>query len=152
MNKYDEICEFYNKIAFPGKYTKDDLDYYQDGISNVYLKGIDNHLADSGQVLDIGAGTGLITNLFAQRRPKCSFTAVDISQSVNYGKEFAKKQKITNTNWIQKNFLDYNTTKKFDTIICQGVLHHIPDWKLATEKIKKLLKPNGVLLLGVYHP
>lgn len=152
MNKYDKISQFYNKIAFPGKYTKEDLDYYQDGISNVYLKGIDSHLGNTGEVLDIGAGTGLITNLFAQRRPNCNFTAVDISQSVFYGEEFAKNHKITNTNWIQKNFLDYSTTEKFDTIICQGVLHHIPDWEIAAEKIKQLLKPNGTLLLGVYHP
>lgn len=151
MNKYDEISQFYSDLEFPGRYTKEDLNYYRDKINNVYLKGIDENLSGN-QILDIGSGTGLITNLFAQRYTNSTFTAVDISNSIEFGKKFAKENNINNTTWIQENFLTYNPAQKFDTIICQGVLHHIPDWPIALEKIKNLLNPGGILLLGVYHP
>lgn len=152
LTKYNEISEFYSNLEFPGRYTAKDLEYYQLGIKNVYLNGIDQHLATAGEVLDIGAGSGLITNLFAQRRPNCTFTAIDISKSILYGEKFAKEHNIINTNWVQTNFLEYNTTKKFDSVICQGVLHHIPDWDRAIHQIKGLVKPGGTVLLGLYHP
>ena len=142
---------FYDNLEFPGRYSNNDLEYYQTEIHNVYLKFIDEYLTDTIEVLDIGCGTGLITNLFANKY-KSNFTAIDFSRGVLFGKEYAEKNKITNTTWLHQNFLDYKTNNKYDVIICQGVLHHIPEYKKALEIIKTLLKPGGILLLGLYHP
>eukprot|EP01064_Diplonema_japonicum_P009369 TRINITY_DN16855_c0_g1_i1.p1 TRINITY_DN16855_c0_g1~~TRINITY_DN16855_c0_g1_i1.p1 ORF type:complete len:649 (+),score=181.04 TRINITY_DN16855_c0_g1_i1:47-1993(+) len=38
----------------------------------------------------------------------------------------------------------------FDVVECCGVLHHCDDPEKALRSLKKLLRPNGVLLLGVY--
>jgi SAM-dependent methyltransferase len=152
MNKYTEISQFYDKLEFPGKYSIEDLNFFKNEIKNVYLSGINNFLDNNMQVLDVGAGTGLITNLFAKKYPKSQFTAIDFSSSIYYGELFSKDNAIINTTWVHKNFLEFDTSKKFDVIICQGVLHHIPDWMVALEKIKNLLSPSGILLLGLYHP
>lgn len=152
LNGYQEIKKFYDQIAFPGHYTIDDLEFYQDGITNVYLKTIEDLLGPNKTVLDVGAGTGLITNLFASRFPTSKFTAIDISDSISYGQQFSCAHNILNTIWIQKNFIDYHDIAQFDVVICQGVLHHIPDWDIAISNIKRLVKPGGILLLGVYHP
>lgn len=152
LKLYQEIEQFYNKISFPLIYTEKDLEYYRDKINNIYLKVIDEYLSYDGHTLDIGAGTGLITNLFASRYPSGKFTAIDISTNIYYGKKFSETQKILNTKWSKENFISYQTKEKFDTIICQGVLHHIPDWELAIEKIKALSKHQGFVLIAVYHP
>jgi SAM-dependent methyltransferase len=147
----EKVNAFYNDLEFPGRYSVEDLDYYSDEISNVYLKFMDQYLADGLSILDVGCGTGLITNVFANRY-KSSFTAIDFSKGVLYGKEYAEKNKILNTQWLHQNFLDYTTDTKYDVIICQGVLHHIPEHKRGLANMKTLLKPGGVLLLGLYHP
>jgi ubiquinone/menaquinone biosynthesis C-methylase UbiE len=40
----------------------------------------------------------------------------------------------------------------FDVVICQGVLHHIPNYHKALEILVNFVKPGGTLILGLYHP
>ena len=39
----------------------------------------------------------------------------------------------------------------FDIVISNGVLHHTKDAKLAFKNIIKYLKPNGYVIIGLYH-
>ena len=59
---------------------------------------------------------------------------------------------ITNIQFIKQDINDYKSAEKFDTVICQGVLHHIPGYQIALEHLKSMLKPNGMFLIGLYHP
>jgi len=148
----EEIKNFYSNLHFPGRYTWEDLKFYENqGIHNIYLREIDLVMQDNIDVLDVGCGTGLVSNLFANKY-KSNFTAVDFSDSIDYARNFAKKNKIKNVKWVKKDFLLFNPEKKYDVIICCGVLHHIPQYETALAKIKSLLKPNGKLILAVYNP
>ena len=151
-SQYHAIKDFYSKLKFPGKYTIADLEYHHPLMRNMYLDAIDKHVDNNQQVLDIGAGTGYIANLFANKYQGSNFHAIDFSDSIKFGQDFAQQSNITNISFVQENFLNFDSHKQYDVIICQGVLHHIPDYPLAVEKIKKYLKPDGVLLLGLYHP
>ena len=79
----NEVKEFYDQLQFPGKYTIAGLDYHSPRIRNTYLKIIDDHLCNGISVLDVGCGTGLITNLFA-RRYNSQFVCIDFANSVDY--------------------------------------------------------------------
>ena len=39
----------------------------------------------------------------------------------------------------------------FDFVICNGVLHHTSDPLLGFQTLAKLLKPGGVILIGLYN-
>ena len=146
------IKDFYSELGFPGPYTWEDIQFYeQEGIHNIYLRAIDQHLQDHTDILDVGCGTGLVSNLFASRY-NSNFTAVDFSDSIEYAQQFAVSNNINNVKWIRQDFTKFKSEKKYDTIICCGVLHHIPEYKKALEKIKYLLKPGGKLLLALYNP
>lgn len=146
------IKNFYSKIKFPGAYSIEDINFYEvEGIHNIYLREIDKNLDHGLEVLDVGCGTGLVSNLFASRY--CSnFTAIDFSDSIHFAENFAKINCINNVNYIKQDFLHYSSIKKFDIIICCGVLHHIPEYNIALDKMKKLLRPGGKLLLALYNP
>ena len=74
-----------------------------------------------------------------------------LSDSIDYAKDFATKNKIKNVRWVKKDFLKFESEKKYDVIICCGVLHHIPEYEQALVKMKSLLKPGGKLVLAVYN-
>lgn len=147
-----DIKKFYDHIQFPGKYSRNELSYHIPKVRNNFLNLIDTHLHDANTILDIGCGTGLISNLFALKNPNKKFVALDFSNAVDYGFEFAKEQKINNVTYIKQDFTAYTDTQKYDVIICQGVLHHIPDYQSALEKIQSLINPGGKLIIGLYHP
>jgi 2-polyprenyl-3-methyl-5-hydroxy-6-metoxy-1,4-benzoquinol methylase len=148
-----EIKEFYSRINFPGRYQWQDIEFYHEhGIHNRYLKEIDKSMCNNIDVLDVGCGTGLVSNVFATKYTDSTFTSIDFSDSIDYAVKFASDNNITNVRWIKKDFLKFKTNKQYDLIICCGVLHHIPNYQLALEKLKSMLKPGGQLILAVYNP
>lgn len=146
------VKEFYDQLQFPGHYTQQQLAYHDPEIRNDYLAVIDRHLQHANTVLDVGCGTGLIANLFAGRYPNKQFTAVDFADSVNYARNYAVSNSITNVTYQQQDFLDWRSEIQYDAVLCQGVLHHIPEYVQAAAKLSDLVNPGGVLILAVYHP
>jgi ubiquinone/menaquinone biosynthesis C-methylase UbiE len=128
------------------------LEYHDSKLKNFYLKMINSVLADNVTVLDVGCGTGLISNLFARKYPTAHFTSIDFADSVDYARAFATAHKIQNVKYIKQDFLEQDFSSTFDIVICQGVLHHIPNGKQALTKLKSLVAPGGKLVLGLYHP
>lgn len=144
--------QFYDRLQFPGPYTEKQLSIHYEEVKNPYLNIIDQNIPESGNILDVGCGTGLVSNLMAIRHPTCQFTGVDFADSIDHAKQFAKNNNIKNVQFIKKDFLAYTTKTQYDAVICQGVLHHIPNYLQASENIDLLLKPGGRLILGLYHP
>lgn len=145
----DRIREFYSKIRFPGPYTLQDLEFYDKEIINPYLKIYDNAVNGCSSVLDIGCGSGLITNILARRHPNTVFTAIDFSDSIDYAREFTKKNRTKNIIYYKQDFLTWTPTHNYDLIICNGVLHHIPRYTEALDKIKNI---SNRIAIGLYNP
>lgn len=152
MTTEQQIQDFYSTIQFPGHYTMPQLCYHVPSIKNPFLKLINSTIMPGDAVLDIGCGTGLVANLLASINPTASITGIDFSSSAEYAAKFAAENKITNAKFIHGNFLTEQFTQKFDVVIAQGVLHHIPRYIEAIDKIKSLVNPNGKIVLGLYHP
>lgn len=145
------VKEFYGKIKFPGPYTLNDLDFYKDILANKFLLPYDNMIQGNERILDIGCGTGFITNLIARRHPGVVIDAIDFSDSIDFAKDFSQTNNIQNVQYFKENFLDWNTSNQYDIIISNGVLHHIIDHQQAIQKLKDLLKLNGLAVIGIYN-
>jgi len=66
--KEQEIKQFYDTVTFPGLYTADDITNVEDYlIYERYLDFIEQH--DIKTILDIGCGSGYITNIIAFHFP-----------------------------------------------------------------------------------
>ena len=140
----------YFRIEFPDLYTIDDVKFYDTGIYNPYLKNLNMSVKDCRSVLDIGCGSGFITNILARQNPNTMFTAIDFSDSIDYARKFTKENRTQNIVYYKQNFLDWKPTHTYDLVICNGVLHHIPKYKKAVKKIKEI-DPNK-LSIGIYNP
>ena len=149
LTSEEQIKEFYSKIGFPGPYTLQDLEFYDDVIYNPYLKIYDDATKGCKSVLDIGCGSGFITNILARRHPKTMFTAIDFSDSIDYARAFTNTHRTKNIIYYKQDFLTWNSVHNYDLIICNGVLHHIPDYTIALEKMKKI---SNRIAIGIYNP
>jgi ubiquinone/menaquinone biosynthesis C-methylase UbiE len=146
------VKEFYNKVPFPGPYSIEQLLKYGHPIENRYLRIIESQINNNQSVLDAGCGTGLITNLMALRHPQSKFMGVDFSNSIDYAGQFKKQHNINNVEFNRQDLTQLDLEQTFDVVICQGVLHHIPNYMTVITKLRELTRPGGIIILGLYHP
>lgn len=116
-------------------------------------------------VLDIGAGTGLLSLMIAQKNNVC-FDAVEIDAEAAH----QAKENICSSPWLEKikvynqNILGFHSEHKYDCIICnppfyenelvsaeqkKNIAHHSSDITISQvlNEIKKNLKEEGTFFL-----
>jgi 2-polyprenyl-3-methyl-5-hydroxy-6-metoxy-1,4-benzoquinol methylase len=96
-------------------------------------------LGATSRAVEIGCGTGLFTEMFAQSG--ADIVAVDLSPELL---EIARKRNLTRVRFLQKNFEDCSVDGPFDAVIGSSVLHHL-DLERTWDKIFSLLKPGGIM-------
>lgn len=144
------IKAFYDKNHFPGKYSAGDLLEYYNG--NRYLNFIGKYISGRQTVLDAGCGTGFTTNHFARKNLDVKFTGVDFADSINWAEKISKSLKLKNTKFIQADLNNFTSDTKYNVVLCQGVLHHIPAYNKVLKKLQGMVNVNGLFIIGLYHP
>ena len=102
-------------------------------------------------VLDIGCGGGLISELLAKKNG--NVTGIDENiYNIKQAREHAKIDsiKINYKNQSLDTFYKKNK-KKYDLILCLEVLEHVNDVKKTLDKISELMKPGGTLILSTIN-
>ena len=140
------IQEFYNQHPFPGYYTRQQLHNYRID-RNCYISRIAQEIRPGHKVLDVGAGTGFITNLLADRI-SADFTGIDFAQSALWAEKFARTNSIDCAHFYQQDL--FNHHGQYDRIIAQSVLTHVPEYSSAVQHLKSLLRPGGRMIIGLY--
>jgi 2-polyprenyl-3-methyl-5-hydroxy-6-metoxy-1,4-benzoquinol methylase len=91
------------------------------------------------EILDVGCGNGKFISFNLSN----NYTGIDLSRSA-----LNKAQKIhPNSKWICGNFLEYEFPIQYDLIICFHTLSVIQSPEIAMDKMFKLLKPKGKLII-----
>ncbi|MBC7388348.1 MAG: class I SAM-dependent methyltransferase [Opitutaceae bacterium] len=104
-------------------------------------------------LLDIGCGAGNYTLMMLTKIPNLICTLVDLSLPMLH-KALARVSKNTNkgVNILQGDIREVELKENFyDIILAGAVLHHLrddKDWETMFEKLFKLLKPGGCLMIS----
>src|SRR5215471_17623639 len=107
------------------------------------------------QVFDVlfaGCGTGLSTVEFARQTPRARVLAIDLSlASLCYAQRMALSYGLTNVEFGQADIAELAVIgREFDYVDASGVLHHLSDPWQGWRILLSLLRPGGVMLIGLY--
>lgn len=137
----------------PSYYESEDYISHTDGRRTVFeklyhfIKGIAlkkklnliNSLSTKGSILDIGAGTGEF--LLTCKNEGWHVTGIEPS-------ERAKQSALQKGIGMEESLANLSD-HSFDVITMWHVLEHVPNLDQQLNELKRLLKPNGVLLVAV---
>jgi len=103
---------------------------------------------DFENILEIGAGTGLLTRHLIKSVNFKNFYANDlVEKSKNYIEKI-----IPQVQFLQGNALKIKPAKKMDLIVSNAVFQWFPNLDKAIKTIKPMLKKDGILAFSTFAP
>ena len=109
-------------------------------------------LSSAPDILIAGCGTGKHAVGTAQRFANSHVTAVDLSRaSLAYAIRKSREYGYNNIEYFQADILKLGElNRQFDIVESAGVLHHMRDPMAGWRVITDLLKPGGLMKIGLY--
>lgn len=114
------------------------------------LERVAAELVGAGDVLEIGAGTGLVTVAIAgvaRRVIATDYAPAMVERLV----ERVRRERLAN---VECRVADLQALEfepgSFDAVVCANVLHLVPDLRVALAAMKRVLRPGGRLLVPTY--
>ncbi|MBS1596899.1 MAG: class I SAM-dependent methyltransferase [Bacteroidetes bacterium] len=107
-----------------------------------------------GNILEIGSGIGNISKLLLQQNLPVTLSDLRKEYCDHLRAHFEKSSNLQNVLQIDLSLTDFENVYRqslyqFDTVIALNVIEHIEDDKLVISNCKKLLKPNGRIIILV---
>lgn len=99
------------------------------------------------KVLDLGAGTGLLTSYLYDRYPKGSFTLLDLSEEM-LDIARVRFENAPNFSYVAADYLKYDFEGFFDVVVSSLSIHHLEhqDKKFLYHKVHDHLNPDGIFI------
>jgi len=124
MNYYDSIAKSYNSL-----YMAEQLKKFENA----------KNLLGKGLTLDLGCGNGFITEKLGN--------AIGVDNSIGMLKLCDKNLKVIQADICNLPFKD----KIFDSVFSLTALQDVEDVSKAVSEIKRVLNPNGIIILSVLN-
>lgn len=131
------------------KYIGNELTIFKDAVNwkQYWYNSISKFI--SGNVLEIGAGIGINTNLILHNHSDISITSIEPDKILSDQILDNIKGDISKVVVLNQYLEDLSTDNKFDTIIYIDVIEHIEDDSRELDKAKLHLKEGGQLIILV---
>ena len=99
-------------------------------------------------LLDCGCGTGPMISLLYEKDPTKRYTGIDITPRMI---EVAKSKGLAGVRFVVGDCeaLPFGEDS-FDAVICSNSFHHYPDPQKFFHSVRRVLRPNGRLILQDY--
>lgn len=146
MENSKEMYKQKSKYTFSNQASVYDSTYNGKHANKLYKRVVEkaNNL-NSKNILDVGCGTGTILSQLSKNECIC-LSGIDLSE------EMIKIAKQRLSNKIELKVGDSEQlpwgNRTFDAVICTDSFHHYPEPEKVLSEMKRVLKPNGHLIIG----
>jgi ubiquinone/menaquinone biosynthesis C-methylase UbiE len=121
--------------------------------SGVNRKFVEDLLAEregirGGVVLDVGTGPGRIALLLAEADPECRVVGLDMAwHMIRLARELAAAQGVADRVVFEQGDAKRLPFEdgRFDVVMSNSIIHHIPEPGFVVAEMKRVLKPGGLL-------
>jgi ubiquinone/menaquinone biosynthesis C-methylase UbiE len=128
--------------------SKQDIEKYQKQIRDIEWNSFKNFIRKESFLLDVGCGAG--DNIErASNELRCVATGIDPSPGAHGVGRFSEKNTLKN-NIHQGNAEELPFSNNlFDVVFCSHVLEHVADENKSLSEMKRVLKNDGTLIIGM---
>lgn len=147
-----KIQQFYEEYPFPSYgmvHTSEEL-YRLGNREGCFTEFLNSLIFPNSLVLECGCGTGQLSTFLSMDGATVIGTDV-CHKSLEIANKFKNNNNLKNVSFIQMDLFNPCLEEVFDVVICNGVLHHTFDPEHGFDKISKLLKHGGLIVIGLYH-
>jgi carbamoyltransferase len=146
----EKVKAFYETSPQPNYDEIDSIrDLLEEARRSEYARALDQAIPYNSTVLDLGCGTGQLTNFLGISCRRV--IGADLSlNALRLGERFRAKFHLDRVHFVQMNLLrPCFGREQFDVIICNSVLHYTADPYAGFQGLLPLLKPGGYIVVEV---
>lgn len=150
--KTNIVRQFYEQAPFPGYRPRDSLEALRTRARrSEFARLLDAAIAPDARVLEIGCGTGQ-TSLYLASAERIVVAADVTRASLELGAAAARLFGVAGVQFVETDLHHPGLRPgAFDVVYTSGVLHHTSDPRRAFEAILPLLRPGGMIVVGLYN-
>ena len=144
--------QFYARAPFPGYPPRDSLSALRARAArSEFARRLDEAIPGDGLVLELGCGTGQLS-LFLASADRTVVGADLARPSLELAREAAVRYGLSDVYFVETDLRAPGLSREaFDVVICSGVLHHTPDPRASFASVARLVRPGGILVIGLYN-
>lgn len=148
----EAVREFYSAAPFPGYPPNASIEWLHARAGrSAFARLLDEAIAPEARILEVGCGTGQMS-LFLARSGRLVVGADLTRASLRLGAQAAERFGIGNILFVETDLSRPGLrTGIFDVVYCSGVLHHTPDSREAFRQVAQLVRPGGMIVIGLYN-
>ena len=150
--RVDTVRRFYEYAPFPGYPENDSLSSLRARAErSKFARLLDQAIPGNARIVEIGCGTGQMS-LYLARADRLVIGADLTRASLNLAAAAARRFKLDRVFFVETDLHRPGLRAgSFDVVYSSGVLHHTPNPHAAFARIAQLVRPGGVIVLGVYN-
>jgi carbamoyltransferase len=148
----EEVKAFYERTPFPNYDDHESVrSLIEKARQGLYAKALDEAIPYNTSVLEVGCGTGQLSNYLGISCRRVIGTDLCLN-SLRLAENFRREHNLTRIRFVQANLfrLPFDP-EQFDVILCNGVLHHTSDPHGGFKALLPLLRPGGYIVVGLYN-
>lgn len=147
-----KVRDFYTVAPFPGYPPGETITNIRSRLmSNEFVRLLDQAIAPNARIAEIGCGTGQMSLCLAEGNRVvigADLTRPSLKLAADAAHRFGVERVLFVETDLRRPGLRQGA---FDVVYCSGVLHHTPNPRSSFAAIARLLKPGGIIVLGLYH-
>jgi 2-polyprenyl-3-methyl-5-hydroxy-6-metoxy-1,4-benzoquinol methylase len=148
----ERVRRFYAAVPFPGYGPRDSYSGLRARASrSPFARSLDAAIPDDASVLEMGCGTGQLS-LFLASAGRLVVGADLTRPALELAQDAANRFGVGGVRFVETDVRAPGLRSEgFDVVVCSGVLHHTPDPRASFATLSKLVRPGGVIVVGLYN-
>ena len=108
-------------------------------------------IEDGQTILDLGCGWGSLSLFLAERFPNSAIYSVSNSNDqIEHIKNIAKEKNLENLYPEVQDVNSLTLNQQFDRVVSIEMFEHMRNYEALLQKVKHLLKPDGLLFIHIF--